>query len=65
MWGCHYFAYLIAGVVEGELRADGREVLEAGFFALDELPEPVLEDSLKRTPAGPPSTPGSITWLWR
>jgi 8-oxo-dGTP pyrophosphatase MutT (NUDIX family) len=31
--------HVIAGLVHGEVRADGREIIEAAFFALDALPE--------------------------
>lgn len=33
--------HVFAGVAEGELRVDGREVVEARFFARDGLPRPL------------------------
>lgn len=39
--GAPHTAYVFTGLIAGELRPDGREVVEARFFALDALPSPL------------------------
>lgn len=39
--------HVITGTAQGTPRADGREIVEAGFFGLDDLPEPMSERVLE------------------
>jgi 8-oxo-dGTP pyrophosphatase MutT (NUDIX family) len=39
--GAENIVHLVVGRTEGTPRADGREIVAAGFFALDTLPEPM------------------------
>lgn len=41
---------IVAGVAVGVPVPDGREILEAGFFALDALPEPLLRGHREALP---------------
>lgn len=49
--GARNVVHVVAGRTSGELRIDGREVIEGRFFALEALPEPLataLPDGLPR-----------------
>ena len=46
IYGTVHRVYMICGVAQGTLCCDGREVIEACFFAPDNLPEP-LSPALK------------------
>lgn len=46
--GAPHTAYLVAAQAVGELRPDGREVIEARFFGSGEWPEPISPLALKR-----------------
>lgn len=39
--GARNVVHVVAGLSAGEVRIDGREVVEAQFFAMDALPEPL------------------------
>ena len=40
--------HIIAGRVTGPARPDGREIIEAGFFAMDALPQPLARELAER-----------------
>ena len=46
--GAPHTAFLVAAQAVGELRPDGREVIEARFFGSGEWPEPISPLALKR-----------------
>lgn len=43
--------HVITGTAQGIPRADGREIVDTAFFALDALPEPISERVLERLEA--------------
>lgn len=46
--GAPHVAYLFVGQLAGHPRPDGREILEARFFALDALPVPMGRVAMRR-----------------
>jgi len=49
--GASNYIHVVAGWTKGPPRADGREIIEAGFFALDDLPEPMHPRLRQQLPA--------------
>ena len=50
-WGCRYDTYLVVAVIDDEPIPDGREVVEACFHPIDQLPEnmqPISRERLDR-----------------
>lgn len=48
--GANNRIHVVVGRTQGPPRPDGREILEAGFFALDNLPEPINPTLRDRLP---------------
>ena len=42
LYGAPHRVHVVAGIAIGTPRPDGREIIEAGFFALDSLPESMV-----------------------
>lgn len=49
--GATNHVHVITGFAQDHPRADGREIVEAGFFALDALPEPMSPQVVKQLQA--------------
>lgn len=48
--GARNIVHLVVGQAQGEPVADGREIVDAGFFALESLPQPMFEDMAQALP---------------